>query len=404
MRFNQNYRPEQYARLLERLADRTGAAPGFRVAETPCFLPVELLHRCAAVGAELTLRLVEDQSYLEQALAAIPSGFRMPGLGAHPNFMTADFGLVEQVDGSYAPKLVELQAFPSIYAYQTALCAAYREAYALPPELGQFLGGHSEESYWELLRRTILGAHDPEHVILTEVTPEKQKTYADFALTSARLGVPIVDIATLHIERQSDGAPARVFYRDGAGRLTPVERIYNRAIVDEVVAKAVRLPFRYDEPLAVEWAGHPNWYFAISKFSLPFLKHPAVPPAFFLDDWMAGRVPNELRDLPREEWILKPLFAFAGKGIEFGPSDEQLEAIPPSERRGWLMQERVHFSPTIDTPFGLTQMELRILYLWPDGGELQPVLTLTRLGRGKMMGVDHNRNQEWVGGSAAFHV
>jgi hypothetical protein len=43
-----------------------------------------------------------------------------------------------------------------------------------------------------------------------------------------------------------------------------------------------------------------------------------------------------------------------------------------------------------------------MMYLWPDGGRLEPVISLVRLGRGLMMGVDHNRNQEWVGGSAAL--
>jgi hypothetical protein len=397
--FNRRFRPEQYSALLAELTRATGAAPRFRVAETPCFLPAALVQQCAAIGTELTLKLLGDADYLRQAEQAIPAGFRMPGLGTHPHFMTADFGLVEQPDGSLRPTLVELQAFPSIYAYQAALCAAYRSAYQLEPGLQHFLGGHSEESYFEALRKTVLGSHEPESVILTEVTPLEQKTYPDFALTAARLGIELVDIAELHVER-SPGHPARVFRRDRSGRLAPVERIYNRAIVDEIIAKRVALPFRYEEPLAVEWAGHPNWYFLLSKFSLPFLDHPAVPRAWFLDDWLGGQAPA----LPRERWILKPLFAFAGRGIQFAPSDEELRAIPADERRGWIMQERMHFAPTIATPYGPTQMELRVLYLWPDGGELEPVLTLTRLGRGKMMGVDHNRDQLWVGGSAAFYV
>jgi hypothetical protein len=403
--FNQSYTPEGYARLQKELTEQLGAAPGFRVAETPCFLPRALLDRCAAIGAELTHRLVEDPAYLDAALDAIPAGYRVPGIHAHPHFMTADFGLVREQDGSLSPRIVELQAFPSVYAYQAALCQAYREAYALPSTLGQYLGGYDEESYWEQLGRVILHGHAPEHVVLAEVEPERQKTYPDFALTAARLGIRIVDIAKLVIERRTDG-PAGVFYRDGE-RLVRVDRIYNRAIVDEILAKKIELPFRYDEPLAVEWAGHPNWYFAISKFSLPYLDHSAVPPAFFLDDWLRlsaeGGFTPAVAALPRSEWILKPLFGFAGRGIEFAPSDEQLAAIAGGEQHGFLMQQRMHFSPVIETPFGATQTEIRILYLWADGGELEPVFSLTRLGRGKMMGVDHNRDQEWVGGSAAFY-
>ena len=397
--FNATYRREDYERLKQHLEQGLGCQLGFRVAETPCFLPRQLLDRCASIGADLTRQLVANPTYLDRALAAIPSGFRAPNFSDHPHFMTADFGLVEEADGSLAPKIVELQAFPSIYAYQVALCAAYRAAYHLPDNLGQFLGGHTEETYWLKLRQVILNGHAPEHVILTEVAPEKQKTYPDFALTAARLGIRVVDISDLVIERHSS-RPSSVFYRWN-GELVPVRRIYNRAIVDEILASQVKLPFSYEEPLDVEWAGHPNWYFAISKFSLPYLQHAAVPPAFFLDEWLGDAA--GMPQLPRSEWILKPLFGFAGRGIEFAPSDEQLAAIPQEQRRDYLMQQRMHFAATIDTPFGPTQTEIRILYLWPDGEALQPVFALTRLGRGKMMGVDHNRDQEWVGGSAAFY-
>ncbi len=404
--FNQSYTPEKYTLLQRSLEELSGTPLGFRVAETPCFLPRPLLDQCAAIGAELTHRLVDDPAYLASALDAIPPGYRAPGFNAHPHFMTADFGLVRAEDGTLSPRIVELQAFPSVYAYQTALSQAYRIAYDLPEDLGQYLSGHDEQSYWARLGQVILNGHAPEHVILTEVEPERQKTYADFAVTATRLGIRIVDIAKLVIERHP-GQPASVSYRMGES-LVRVDRIYNRAIVDELLAKRVELPFRYDEPLSVEWAGHPNWYFAISKYSLPYLDHPAVPPAFFLDDWMArveqAKLPAALARLPRSEWILKPLFGFAGRGIEFGPGDEQLALIPVEDRPGFLMQQRMHFEPVIETPFGLTQAEIRILYLWPDGGELEPVFSLTRLGRGKMMGVDHNRDQQWVGGSAAFYI
>ncbi len=403
--FNRSYTPERYARLQQELEEQLGTRIGFRVAETPCFLPRELLDRCASIGASLTHRLVEDRAYLDAALRAIPAGYRAFGFSPHPHFMTADFALVQERGGSYSPRIVELQAFPSIYAYQAALCQAYRSAYELPPSLGQYLGGLTEASYWKLLGETILHGHDPAHVILTEVEPERQKTYPDFRLTADRLGIRIVDIAKLVIERRP-GQPGLVFY-EAEGALVPVHRIYNRAIVDEIVTKGIRLPFRYEEPLAVEWAGHPNWYFAISKFSLPYLDHPSVPPAWFLDDWLGARAEGTLAPavagLDRSEWILKPLFGFAGKGIEFGPGDAQLAAIGADERHNYLMQQRMHFAATIETPFGPTQTEIRILYLWPDGGELTPAFSLTRLGRGKMMGVDHNRDQEWVGGSAAFY-
>jgi hypothetical protein len=223
----------------------------------------------------------------------------------------------------------------------------------------------------------------------------------------------VVDILSL------EAIENKLYYRNSAGRLVPIHRIYNRAIADELIARNLRLPFDITRGWDVEWAGHPNWYFLISKFSIPWLSqhpasHPVVPPAVFLSDFLEGSGRAELLAngvrLPfytgpesiYSELLLKPLFSFAGKGIQFDPTQAQLEAIPGARRRDFLLQQRMHFVPTIETPHGLTQAEIRILYLWPDGGSLTPVLSLVRLGRGKMMGVDHNRNQEWVGASAAF--
>ena len=79
-----------------------------------------------------------------------------------------------------------------------------------------------------------------------------------------------------------------------------------------------------------------------------------------------------------------------------------LRSIPDAQRRNYLLQERVQFAPVIQTPQGATQAEVRILYLWPEGKRMQPMISLVRMGRGLMMGVDHNRDKTWVGGSAGF--
>lgn len=397
--FNTRFRPESYRQMLHHLDACVRTHVGFRVAETPCFFPQGLLNEMADIGAHLTHRLVDDQAYLHASAAAIPEAWRAADETAHPHFMTVDFGLVRQKDGSLAPRLVELQAFPSVYAYQFVLSEVFRSSYSLDPSLEYFLGGHTEASFWKLLRQVVVGRHDPENVVLTEVEPHQQKTLPDFLVTAERLGIEIVDIATL-VPEPRPGRSTRLCYPKN-GRLVPIHRIYNRAIVDELIRKQIHLPFDYRESFDVEWAGHPNWYFHLSKFSIPYLDDPAVPPAVFLSDWFAGKGRDRLPE-DRDRWILKPLFSFAGKGIEFAPSDETLNAIPAAMRREYLLQERVSFEPVIDTPHGLTQAETRILYLWPDGQKLQPVLSLVRLGRGKMMGVDHNRNQEWVGASAAF--
>jgi hypothetical protein len=164
-------------------------------------------------------------------------------------------------------------------------------------------------------------------------------------------------------------------------------------IPDELQRKQVALPFDYRDDLDVEWAGHPAWFFRVSKFSIPFLTHPCVPRTWFLDELEA--VPDD-----RENFVLKPLFSFAGGGIIFGPTDADLAAVPAASRHDYILQERVAFTPLIDTPHGPTQVEIRIMYVWTDA--LRPVIALLRMGRGKMMGVDHNKALRWVGASAAF--
>jgi hypothetical protein len=391
--FNRRFTFEAYGELQRTLDKRTRTEINFRVCETPVFLPGALVRTMADAGAAMTHQLLGDAEYLTLAEAAIPPEFRVRNEDAHPNFMTADFALVRDVDGSLAPRLVELQAFPSIFGYQTVLSDEYIRCFGLDPSLRRFLD-LDEARYWELLRRVIVGDHDPATVILMEITPETQKTLPDFRVYEDRLGIRTVDIT--HITQRSK----RLFYqRDGVE--TPVHRIFNRAIADEMVRKQVRPSFDFTGDLDVEWAGHPNWYFKISKFSLPFLHHPFVPPAVFLDSFLRGDGHDRLPPR-REDWILKPLFSFAGKGIQFAPSDDDLRGIPVAEQSRYLLQERMQFVSNVDTPYGLTQAEVRILYVWPDDGPLQAVNTLVRLGRGQMMGVDHNRNQLWVGGSAGL--
>jgi hypothetical protein len=412
--FNLRFSQETYASFLALLERRCGVEIGFRVAETPIFVPLPLLDEMATAGTELARALLENAAYLAAAENAIPPGYRVAGLTPQPHFLTADFSLIRDPAGELSPRLVEIQAFPSLYGYQAELCSAYREAYELDDDLGVFLSGLSEGEYWKLLKKTIVADCNPENVVLMELDPLHQKTRPDFEITARRLGIAVVDI------RELVPVGERLHYRDGSGRLIPVHRIYNRTIADELMARNIQLPFDMEREWDVEWAGHPNWYFLISKFSIPWLArpagaHPVVPPAVFLNDFLAGPGRDELAEagvpLPADsgpariyrDLLLKPLFSFAGKGIQFDPTQAQLEAIPPGERPGFLLQQRMSFEPVIETPHGSTQAEIRILYLWPEDGELTPALSLVRLGRGKMMGVDHNRDQLWVGASAAFY-
>ena len=298
--------------LVHRLNQRCGTSISFPICETPCFFSNELMAELAETGRQLTHQLIDNASYMKLSDQAIPAEYRVPNDNPRPNFMTVDFGLVRGADGRLEPKLVELQAFPSILGYQDVLCEEYRRVYGLDESLGWHLGGLTSESYWNLVRRTVVGDHAPENVVLLEVEPETQKTLPDFNVYADRLGVRTVDLANV---RKSG---SKLFYqRDGTW--VPIERIYNRAIVDEIVRKGIMPGFDYRDELEVEWAGQPNWYFRISKFSLPYLSHPSVPTAVFLDDWFAG----ERGALPdrRNQLLLKPLYSFAGKGIQFEPTD-----------------------------------------------------------------------------------
>ena len=230
-----------------------------------------------------------------------------------------------------------------------------------------------------------MGGHDPENVILMEVDPFGQKTLCDFLLTQKMCGLAIVDVTDV---RQS----GRELFYERDGRRIPIHRIYNRVISDELERKNIRPGFDMTADLNIEWAGHPDWYFKISKFSLPFLHHECVPKTWFL---------NELESLPSdlENYVLKPLFSYAGLGVRISPTREEIEAI--ADRSQYVLQEKVAFAPHIETPFGPTKAEIRIMYIWQD--ELRAVCPLIRMGRGSMMGVDQNRNLEWVGASAGFH-
>lgn len=384
--FNSRFTPKKYETLLKTLEERCGTAVKFRVSETPCFFPAPLLEDMSHVGEELIRQLVDSPEYHVRSEASIPPDFKVPNEAAKPMFIQVDFGVVREKDGNLKPKLVELQAFPSLYGYQAVLAQTYKDVYELDPSLRYLLNGLDEQSYVELLREAVLADHDPENVILMEIDPMHQKTLPDFLVTERMLGIRTVCITDLKKEGN------RLLYERG-GKRVPVHRIYNRAIVDELERKAVTLNFDFRDDLDVEWAGHPNWYFRISKYSIPYLKHESVPKTWFLDE--LDEVPDDL-----ENYALKPLYSFAGLGVVIGPKKEYLAAIAPAKKHEYILQERVQFEPIIATPHGLTKAEVRVMYIWVD--KLTPVMTIIRMGRGLQMGVDHNKNMEWVGSSAAL--
>jgi hypothetical protein len=384
--FNASFTPEKYERLRREMASRCSMEVPFALCETPCFFPSTLVDRMGEDGKALIHQLVDSAAYRQRSQAAIPAQFRVPNEAAHPMFIQVDFGLVREASGELHPKLVELQAFPSLYAYQPVLAEAYIDVFGLDAKLRYFLSALDSASYKRLLESAIVAGHDPRNVVLMEVHPEEQKTRPDFLLTEKLLGIRTVCITKIRKRGR------RLFYEEDGGQV-PIERIYNRTIVDELERKGIVPPFDFRDDLDVEWAGHPNWYFRISKYSIPYLKHPTVPRTWFLD---------QLTEVPRDldNFVLKPLYSFAGLGVVIAPSRADIDAIPAAKRGEYILQERLNFAPVVETPHGLTKVELRIMYLWLE--ELLPVLTIVRMGRGLMMGVDHNKNMAWVGSSAAL--
>ncbi len=387
-RFNRQWTPELYAELVRRNDEHCGAPVEFRRSETPVFFPKPMLDKMVRYGQELYHQLASNPDYRRASDAAIPPEFNVPNETPHPLFVQADFGLVRLEDGSLEPKLVEIQGFPSVYGFQAQLASDYQDVFRLAetvsPNLVMFLNGLDETGFWELLRKAILNGHAPEEVVLLEIDPYHQKTLPDFLVTQKKLGLKIACIT--QVKKQG-----RQLFFEGA----PIKRIYNRVIVDELLRKNIQSEFKLTDDVDVEWAGHPNWFFRLSKFSLPWFEHVSVPETRFLCD--VDRIPDNL-----EDYVLKPLYSFAGLGVKIGPGREEIDAIPTDRRGDFILQRKMDFVATVDTPSGMTKVETRIMYVH-DGHQLQPVTTVIRTGRGKMMGVDFNKNLDWIGASAGFY-
>jgi len=383
--FNAHWTPAKYQQFLAAIDADLGDHVEFRISETPCFFDTALAERMCASGIDL-LHQLTNPAYQLASDRAVPDAYRVPNEAPHPMFIQVDYGLVRDAQGNLQPRLVEIQGFPSLYAFQPLMAEHYKSAYGLDPDLKYLLDGLDRPAYNALLRHAILGRHDPENVILMEIDPEKQKTRCDFTGTERIAGIRTVNITSI-----KQRGPKLFYFHEG--REVPIDRIYNRTIIDELERKGIHAPFRWTDDLQVEWAGHPNWYFRLSKFSIPFLKHETVPETHFFDQ--LDRLPDD-----PEDWVLKPLFSFAGLGVIVGPTRAELEAV--SDRENYILQRRIRFDPVIETPHGMTMAEVRLMFIWTD--RPRPVNTIIRTGRGKMMGVDQNKGLEWVGASAAFYV
>jgi hypothetical protein len=341
------------------------------------------------VSASLEIwRQLTTPEALKRSEAAVPARFDVPGCDERPLFAVTDFAVTRGASGRLEPKLIELQGFPSLYAFQIFQSRALADLASAAGPLDWFLSDLDFESYRRVLGEAILAGLPPENVVLLDIDPTHQKTYVDFAFSEKLWRVRAVCPTT--VEKRG-----RELWYDRDGKKTRILRIYNRVIFDELARKKIALPFDFREPLDVSWAGHPNWYFRLSKHALPFLRHPAVPEAHFLSDLAAP--PSDM-----ENWVLKPLFSFAGGGVRVDVTAADIDAIPKQERPQTLLMRKVDYAPVIETTDGhFSKVEVRILFVWKNGEPL-PVTTLARLSQGKMMGVAFNRDRTWVGSSGCL--
>jgi hypothetical protein len=391
--FNEAFTEDLYRGYVAELSRRLGVGFPFRHAETPVFVPRELLAHLTRTADALIAQLMEP-ARIERMKSAIPARWDTPNLTDLPSFGMIDLAIVRDASGRLVPRLIELQGFPSLTALQVFKRDVWTEKLAsigMEREWSCWFSGLDRAAFLDLARRTIVGEQDPEHVILMDLDPPTQGTYSDFLATRQLFGVePVCPTALVKEGR-------RLFRRSEDGRRKiPVKRIYNRVVFDELARKELALPFDWREPLEVEWTPHPNWFFIWSKASIPFLSHPDVPKATLVSE--LDRIPDDL-----SPYVLKPLFSFSGGGVKVPPTRADIEAIPAAERSGWCLQERVEYAPAIVTPEGEgVKCEIRMMYLKPDGARPVLATNLARLARGHLIGTAFNKDFTWVGSTVAL--
>jgi hypothetical protein len=386
--YNASFTAEKYEHFLAELNNGLQNPIAFRVAETPVFLTDDFRDKLISAGNDIVNTILQP-NFKQLTERAIPDKWRVADENDHPHFIALDFGVCKDEAGNIVPKLIELQGFPSLYGFQASLADSFRDNFGIADNWTVFFGGLDKSTYIDMLKRTIVGPHKPDEVVLMDVNAPEQKTAIDFYLTQKYIGTPVVSLSDLEQEGR------QLFYRVN-GERKPIRRIYNRLIFDEIADDAHIFEKVVDirESFDVEWITHPNWFYRVSKFTMPFLQGDYIPKTQFLHQ--VTQAPADL-----ENYVLKPLFSFAGQGVIIDVSKNDIENIKDPEN--WIFQQKVNYEPVVKAPDGGVKVEIRLLYLWPDG-DPKPTLAinLARLSRGKMIGVRYNKDFDWVGGTIAF--
>ena len=386
--FNQRFTEAKYQSILAEMDAKYPGDVEFRIAETPIFIPKVFTSKMID-ACETIVDLIIDKDFKKLTENAIPAGETVPNENEHTHFIAFDFGICENEHGEMEPQLIEMQGFPTLFAFQIFFPAILEKHYDIPDNFDHYLNHYDKSTYLNLLKEIIVGDHNPENVVLLEIKPHLQKTRVDFYCTRDYLKISIVCLTELIQEGK------KLYYLNN-GKKTVIKRIYNRVIFDELIQQKDSLGEIVDitQDLDVEWVPHPNWFYRISKYTLPFINHPNVPETFFL---------NELEELPGdlENFVLKPLFSFAGQGVVIDVTKEDVENV--KDPQNWILQRKVKYADVIQTPGGPAKAEIRIFYFWKDG-DSRPVAVnnLARLSKGKMIGVRYNMDKDWVGGTVSY--
>ena len=387
--FNQGFKDEYYENLKKEIVDTYGEGTAFRLSETPIFISKqvknEIFDACDSIINQLWQ--LDFEQIREQF---VPKHIQSPSKIGKPHFLAIDFGLCEDGNGGITPQLIELQAFPTLFFYQPFLGQAFLNNYPAMPKEGfdYYFSGLNQEQYTKEVRDVIIADENPENVILMELYPEKQKTRIDFWATKKALGIEVICMTKITKEGRN------LFYsKDGVK--TQIKRIYNRVIFDEIErTKDLKTEFNLNDDVAVEWVTHPDWFFMISKCVMPKLKHANIPNSFYLNDF-----PSNIK---LSDYVLKPLFSFAGLGIDLYPTKEKIEKI--TDKENYILQEKVTYASAIKTKSEKNSKgEIRILYIWDEkNNRLKPVTNLGRMSKGELINVSHNTEETWIGSSIGF--
>lgn len=326
-----------------------------------------------------------------------------------------DFAIAQNEHNAIVPALIELQGFPSLFAYEILQDECIRKTYTIPEGYSPYLNGYNKQKYMHHLESILKGdtlidtnenldtnnrnvsdstkdtlKHSNKHTVLLEILPHQQKTRIDFYCTEKYFNIPIVCITEIFVEEN------QLFY-ERAGKKIKIDRIYNRIVLDELKHQTKEIQEKgalLHNKLDVEWVTHPHHFFRISKFLLPFLNHPYIPKTQFVDQLTS--IPTAL-----DKYILKPLFSFAGQGVIIDISADDISNI--KDPSSWILQEKVEYANCIETPTGQAKAELRLFYFWDESKQqFIATMNLTRLSKGKMIGVNYNKTATWVGGSLAY--